>query len=158
LAVAKAGGVYVPMDADFPAERLHFMLSEVNAPLVLTAGATAGRIPDGPWHSIDLTTVDLPHDDGNLPDIAGPDNGCYVIFTSGSTGRPKGVITLHRNVTELLHGADFLRLNDTDTLLQLAPLPFDNSTFEVWAPLIAGARLVMAPPISYTPTDIATWV
>src|SRR5690606_41685905 len=93
------------------------------------------------WQVVDLDAVELP--EGERSPDAGvlPDHGCYVIFTSGSTGRPKGVVTLHRNVTELLHGAGFLRLDETDRLLQLAPLPFDNSTFEVWAPLVAGARL-----------------
>ncbi|MFJ2034153.1 amino acid adenylation domain-containing protein, partial [Streptosporangium sp. NPDC087985] len=158
LAIAKAGGVYVPLDADFPAERLHLMLSEVGASLVLTSGATTDRVPAGPWQSIDLDTVQPPPDEENPPVWARPDNGCYVIFTSGSTGRPKGVVTLHRNVTELLHGGEFLHLAETDTLLQLAPLPFDNSTFEVWAPLAAGARLVLAPAVDYTPADIATWV
>ncbi|WP_344949306.1 amino acid adenylation domain-containing protein, partial [Sphaerisporangium flaviroseum] len=161
LAIAKAGGVYVPLDADFPAERLHYMLTAVNASLVLTAGETTGRIPDGPWRCVDVGAIAPAEDDTyaeNLPNLARPDNGCYVIFTSGSTGRPKGVVTLHRNVTELLHGGEFLRLTQDDTLLQLAPLPFDNSTFEVWAPLVAGARLVMAPPVSYTPADIAAWV
>ncbi|MFV2099404.1 non-ribosomal peptide synthetase, partial [Micromonospora sp. LOL_014] len=97
-------------------------------------------------------------DDGNLPGGAGPDHGCYVIFTSGSTGRPKGVVTRHRNVTELLHGGEFLTLGPADTLLQLAPLSFDNSTFEVWAPLVGGARLVLAPPVRYGPAEIAGWV
>ncbi|WP_344939081.1 AMP-binding protein, partial [Sphaerisporangium flaviroseum] len=115
-------------------------------------------IPSGPWQTIDLDRVDLPEEHEDPPVTVRPDNGCYVIFTSGSTGRPKGVVTLHRNVTELLHGAPFLRLDQSDTLLQLAPLPFDNSTFELWAPLVAGARLVLAPPVDYTPADIAAWV
>ena len=156
LAVLKAGGVYVPLDADFPADRLRFMVEQVGAPLVLTAGPV--RAPDGDWLTVDVAEVDLPEDDRDLPPLAGPDNGCYVIFTSGSTGRPKGVFTLHRNVAELIHGGDFLRLDRGDTLLHLAPLPFDNSTFEIWAPLVGGARLVMAPVIQYGPADIAEWV
>ncbi len=155
LAVLKAGGVYVPLDADFPADRLRYMVEQTGAALVLTAGH---RIPEGPWRTVDVGTVELPEDAGELPPLAGPDNGCYVIFTSGSTGRPKGVVTLHRNVTELLHGAEFLRLDQNDTLLHLAPLPFDNSTFEIWAPLAGGARLVMAPVVQYGPADIAEWV
>src|SRR5690606_15490916 len=147
-----------PLDAGFPAERLRLMLSEVGAGLVLTAGATTGRIPAGTWQVVDLDAVELPEEERNPDAGVLPDHGCYVIFTSGSTGRPKGVVTLHRNVTELLHGAGFLRLDETDRLLQLAPLPFDNSTFEVWAPLVAGARLVLPPPVDYTPADIAAWV
>ncbi len=156
LAVLKAGGVYVPLDAAFPADRLRFMIEQVGAPLVLTAGATA--VPEGTWRNVDVRAVELPEDAGDPPPLAGPDNGCYVIFTSGSTGRPKGVVTLHRNVAELVHGGDFLRLDGDDTLLHLAPLPFDNSTFEIWAPLVGGARLVMAPVMQYAPADVAEWV
>ncbi|MFE1359772.1 amino acid adenylation domain-containing protein [Streptomyces harbinensis] len=160
LGILKAGGTYVPLDPDFPTGRLEYMLQQVAAPLVLTTERVAGRVPDGPWRTVEL---ERPQPAGPERDAApvsgvGPDHGCYVIFTSGSTGKPKGVLTRHRNVTELLHGAPFLTLNGADTLVQLAPLPFDNSTFEVWAPLVGGARLVMAPPISYGPSDIARWV
>ncbi|MGW8847676.1 amino acid adenylation domain-containing protein [Streptomyces xiamenensis] len=160
LGILKAGGTYVPLDPEFPAARLEYMLKQVAAPLVLTTERVADRVPDGPWDVLDLERPQPagPGRDSDPVSGVGPDNGCYVIFTSGSTGRPKGVLTRHRNVTELLHGAPFLTLNGTDTLLQLAPLPFDNSTFEVWAPLVGGARLVMAPPISYGPADIARWV
>ncbi|WP_173267732.1 non-ribosomal peptide synthetase, partial [Streptomyces pacificus] len=161
LAILKAGGAYVPLDAESPAERIEFMLTEAGAPLVLTAGSTTGRTPPGPWSIIDLDgepPAGEQENPDNPPHTAGPDHICYVIFTSGSTGRPKGVVTLHRNVTELLVGGPFLELTEADTLLQLAPLPFDNSTFEIWAPLVGGARLVMAPPTRYGPGDIAAWV
>ncbi|SFD53417.1 non-ribosomal peptide synthetase [Streptomyces aidingensis] len=167
LAILKAGGVYVPLEPDFPAERMAYMLREAGAGLVLTDERSAGRLPTGSWR---VLTVDRnlwagdagdagdPAGAENLPGGAGPDNGCYVIFTSGSTGRPKGVVTRHRNVTELLHGGEFLTLTPEDTLLQLAPLSFDNSTFEVWAPLVGGARLVLAPAVRYGPGEIAGWV
>ncbi|MFI9271112.1 amino acid adenylation domain-containing protein [Kitasatospora sp. NPDC052896] len=161
LAILKAGGVYVPLDADFPSERLEFMLQQVGAELVLTHDSTDSRVPQGSWHTVNLDVLEppaTPDRDRNPANLTGPDNACYVIFTSGSTGRPKGVMTLHRNVTELLAGGPFLKLAEGDTLLQLAPLPFDNSTFEVWAPLVGGATLVLAPPIQYTPNDIAGWV
>ena len=81
LAIAKAGGVYVPLDAGFPAERLRLMLSEVGAGLVLTAGATTGRIPAGTWQVVDLDAVELPEEERN-PDAG---VGCFV---AASTSRP----------------------------------------------------------------------
>ncbi len=157
LGILKAGGVYVPMEPEFPTERMRYMLTETSVPLVLTDDQN--RIPDGPWQTLAVGDELWSEGSGeNLPDSSGPDHGCYVIFTSGSTGLPKGVFTRHRNVTELLHGAEFLTLNPSDTLLQLAPLSFDNSTFEVWAPLVGGARLVLAPPVKYGPREIAEWV
>ncbi len=158
LAIVKAGGIYVPLDAAFPADRLEYMLTQVGAPVVLAHDSTAGRVPAGSWQVINLDADPADGPAGDLPELAVLDNACYIIFTSGSTGLPKGVVTRHRNVTELLHGGDCLTLTPADTLLQLAPVPFDNSTFELWAPLAAGARLVLAPPIQYGPADIAGWV
>ena len=136
LAILKAGGIYVPLDAAFPADRLAYMLGQVAAPVVLAHDSTAARLPAGGWRVINLDTEGPGEGapDGNLPELATLDNVCYIIFTSGSTGEPKGVLTRHRNVTELVHGGDCLALTPADTVLQLAPLPFDNSTFEVWAP------------------------
>ncbi len=157
LAVLKAGGLYVPLDPAFPASRLEYMLDRSAAPLVLTAGDAAGSVPDGPWSVLPLDEA-VPGDGGNLEGGAGPDNGCYVIFTSGSTGQPKGVVTRHRNVTELLHGGDTMTVRPDDTLLQIASASFDVSTFEVWAPLVGGGRLVLAPAVRYGPQEIAAWV
>jgi amino acid adenylation domain-containing protein len=159
LAILKAGGVYVPLEPEFPAERMEFMLRQADVPLVLADAQAAGRVPAGSWKTLTVNDKLWSKGSGeNLSGGAGPDHGCYVIFTSGSTGQPKGVVTRHRNVTELLHGAEFLTLNPSDTLLQLAPLSFDNSTFEVWAPLVGGARLVLAPSVRYGPAEIARWV
>ncbi|WNV87578.1 non-ribosomal peptide synthetase [Umezawaea sp. Da 62-37] len=159
LAVLKAGGIYVPIEPEFPVDRMAYMLREVSARLVLAGEQAVAKVPEGPWQVLvadDALWTD--GDDGNLEGGAALDNGFYVIFTSGSTGQPKGVSTRHRNVTELMHGGEFLTLNPSDTLLQLAPLSFDNSTFEVWAPLVGGARLVLAPPVQYGPREIAEWV
>ncbi|MCS7475572.1 non-ribosomal peptide synthetase [Umezawaea endophytica] len=159
LAVLKAGGVYVPIEPEFPVDRMAYMLREVSADLVLAGEQVVDRVPDGPWRVLAVDeSLWTGGDERNLDGGAALDNGFYVIFTSGSTGQPKGVVTRHRNVTELLHGGEFLTLNPTDTLLQLAPLSFDNSTFEVWAPLVGGARLVLAPPVQYGPREIAEWV
>ncbi|AGL19084.1 non-ribosomal peptide synthetase [Actinoplanes sp. N902-109] len=118
-----------------------------------------GRIPAGDWRVLDLGSAELAEQpvDGALP-VVRPDNACYVIFTSGSTGRPKGVVTRHRNVVELLYGGYSMALRPTDTVLQIATAAFDVSTYEIWAPLAAGARLVMAPAGRYGPEDVARWV
>ncbi|HEX6347561.1 amino acid adenylation domain-containing protein, partial [Umezawaea sp.] len=157
LAVLKAGGLYVPLDPAFPAARLEFMLQRSAAPLVLTAGQAARGVPDGPWRVLDVGDVES-GDGENPTGGAGPDHGCYVIFTSGSTGQPKGVVARHRNVTELLHGGGTTTVRPDDALLQIATASFDVSTFEVWAPLVAGARLVLAPAVRYGPREVAEWV
>ncbi|TDO36765.1 amino acid adenylation domain-containing protein [Paractinoplanes brasiliensis] len=156
LAVLKAGGMYVPLDPDLPADRLRFMLTRARVPLVLTAG---DAVPEGPWQQLvagEQLWADGDADD--LPGGAGPDHGCYVIFTSGSTGQPKGVVTRHRNVSELMHAGDAMTVPAGDTLLQIAPASFDVSTFEVWAPLAGGGRLALPPAVRFGPQEIAAWV
>ncbi|HET9898345.1 MAG TPA: amino acid adenylation domain-containing protein, partial [Streptosporangiaceae bacterium] len=164
LAILKAGGAYVPLDAAYPADRLSYMIRQAGAPIVLAHDNTADLLPAGLWQVINLDTDLAPpvqagpgSGAGDLPELVKGDNACYVIFTSGSTGQPKGVVTVHRNVTELLHGGECLSLSPADTVLQLASLSFDVSTFEIWAPLAAGARLVLPPPVRYGPAEIATW-
>ena len=159
LAVLKAGGMYIPLDPAFPEARLEYMLSQTAAPLVLTSGDAGRGVPAGPWSVLAVGEALYGEGDGeNLAGGAGLDNACYVIFTSGSTGLPKGVVTRHRNITELLYGGDTMTVLPEDTLLQIATSSFDVSTYEVWAPLVGGARLVLAPPVKYGPAELADWV
>jgi aspartate racemase len=84
--------------------------------------------------------------DRRLPDAIDGDGLAYVIYTSGSTGEPNGVAVPHRAVTRLATCADYVRLGPDEVLLQLAPLSFDASTFEIWGALLNGSRLAVAPP------------
>jgi amino acid adenylation domain-containing protein/non-ribosomal peptide synthase protein (TIGR01720 family) len=79
-----------------------------------------------------------------------PDNLTYVIYTSGSTGRPKGVSVIHQGVVRLVKEANYANLSAEEVFLQLAPISFDASTFEIWGCLLNGARLVVMPP--HTPS------
>ena len=73
----------------------------------------------------------------------GPENLAYVMYTSGSTGRPKGVSITHRNVIRLVISNDFARFSASEVFLQFAPVSFDASTFEIWAALLNGGRLLI---------------
>ncbi|MEE1805260.1 AMP-binding protein, partial [Streptomyces sp. BE133] len=110
LAVLMAHGVYVPLDTAFPTDRMHHMLTEVGATLILTHQPTHDTVPHGPWHTLNIdtlqtatTTPDLDHTLTRLPRHLDPDHACYIIFTSGSTGRPKGTTVTHANVTRLFN-------------------------------------------------------
>src|SRR6185436_10837031 len=87
--------------------------------------------------------------DGETPEIGLPQVQAaalaYVLYTSGSTGTPKGVAVTHRNVVRLVRGAGFADLGPDQTWLQYAPISFDASTLEIWAPLLNGGRLVLFP-------------
>ncbi|CAM5430136.1 amino acid adenylation domain-containing protein [Streptomyces viridochromogenes] len=152
LAIARTGAAYLPLDPAHPVERTHGMLADSGARLLLTEEALADATAGCP---ADVVVLDAPDVRGTLahlpvtpPDTAPPrpDDLLYVIYTSGSTGRPKGVAVTHRAAVRLVQGLPELALTDGDTFLYFAPVAFDASTFEIWAPLAHGARLAICPP------------
>ncbi len=142
LAVLKAGGAYVPLDPDYPPARLALMAADSGTGLVLThadlrdrlpAGSPAVVMDDGAWS----------RGPGHAPPVrVHPRGGAYVMFTSGSTGRPKGVLVEHRSIARLAVGEP-LRLGPHDVVAQCSTTAFDASTFEIWAPLLSGARVAL---------------
>jgi amino acid adenylation domain-containing protein len=157
LAILKAGGYYVPLDSSDPAERLQFVVADVGMEIVLSqrrhlerlsrTGALAIDVePDAAWRGLEATS--------NLEVDIAPENLAYVIYTSGSTGVPKGVGITQRAVVGLATDSTYVHLGADEVFLQLAPLAFDASTFEIWACLIHGARLVIMPPATPTLAEL----
>ena len=148
LAILKAGGAYVPLDPEHPRERLAFIIEDARAETALVSARLRGRVPEGGALRVvyldEEPTADAPENSENLRNAARPDNLAYVIYTSGSTGQPKGVCVTHGNVVRLARGNTFADFGSDEVFLQLAPLSFDASTFEVWGSLLNGARLAVA--------------
>ena len=133
LGILKSGGAYVPLDLSYPPERLEFMMGDTGVSVVLTEPEQAARLPlpgvkrillDGGRASERLEEESNPR----VP--VGADAVAYVMYTSGSTGRPKGVEVCHRGIVRLLFGVEYVELDETRTIMQMAPLSFDASTFE----------------------------
>jgi amino acid adenylation domain-containing protein len=152
LAILKAGGAYLPLDPEYPAERLRFMLEDARVPVVLLQESVRGVLPP---HSAALVSLDgLVEESGEGADSdakqengASPGHLAYVIYTSGSTGRPKGAMNSHRGiVNRLLWMQERYGLTGDDRVLQKTPFSFDVSVWEFFWPLLTGARLVMARP------------
>ncbi|HEU4508570.1 MAG TPA: amino acid adenylation domain-containing protein [Pyrinomonadaceae bacterium] len=151
LAILKAGGAYVPLDPSYPAERLRFMLADAGAPVLLTQQRLLSLLP-----AHDATVVCLDADWETIaqlcpppaaPPVATTENLAYMIYTSGSTGLPKGAMTTHSAiVNRLLWMQQAYELNKSDRVLQKTPLSFDVSGWELFWPLITGARMVLARP------------
>src|SRR5882757_9693678 len=141
LAVWRAGAAYVPVDAAYPAPRVAFMAADSAVSLMVCSAATRDGVPAG-IESIVVTD----EDEGAAPVIAvRPGDLAYVMYTSGSTGAPKGVAVSHRSVAELVgHGG--WAVEPGDAVLMHAPHAFDASLFEIWVPLVSGARVVIAEP------------
>ncbi|WP_442939133.1 non-ribosomal peptide synthetase [Nostoc sp.] len=149
LAILKAGGAYVPLDPGYPQERLAFMLSDTQVSVLLTQKELVAKLPthtafviclDADWNTIALNKKE------NLSTSVTADNLAYVMYTSGSTGTPKGVSVIHRGVVRLVKETNYARLTPEEVILQLAPISFDASTFEIWGCLLNGGRLVIYPP------------
>ena len=151
VGILKAGGAYVPLDPSYPAERLALMLDDTAATVVVAQASLAERFAG---RAARIVCVDGPHlageRDARPEPVATAEHLAYVDFTSGSTGRPKGVCVPHRGVVRLVRDTSYIELRPDDVLLQLAPLAFDASTFELWGALLAGAKLVVFP--AHTPS------
>ncbi|MDJ0840207.1 MAG: non-ribosomal peptide synthase/polyketide synthase, partial [Acidobacteriota bacterium] len=154
LAVLKAGGIYVPLDPTYPAERLDFIAGDAGLSLILCERAQADKLPS---HLVSfLEDIDLKGFAGDNPvPRAHADNGAYIIYTSGSTGRPKGVVIPHGNVVRLLGVTQrWFGFHQDDVWTLFHSLGFDFSVWEIWGALCFGGRLVMVPFwVSRSPED-----
>lgn len=146
MGILKAGGAYVPLDPSYPTERLSYILNDANIEILLTQnrlpspGSELRRLClDSDWEVI------AKHSGENLPEQTVSESLAYVIYTSGSTGKPKGVQIPHRAVVNMV---DSMRrepgLTEADTVLAKTRVSFDMSVFELFLPLVVGARLVIA--------------
>lgn len=146
LGILKAGGAYVPLDPSYPDERLAFMSADTDMSLILTNDSSAPASGSRP-KTINVRAENLAAEsDGNLSANGGAEDLAYIMYTSGSTGVPKGVAVPHRAVARLVKDADYASFSPNETFLQLAPISFDASTFEIWGPLLNGGKLVLLPP------------
>ncbi|MGW4327441.1 amino acid adenylation domain-containing protein [Nocardia sp. NPDC004573] len=146
-AVLRAGGGYVPIDPDHPAERSEYVLDSAAAICVLTTTADAFDTATGvPVVAVD--TLYLPPYEGPWPqEYVHPDTVAYVIYTSGSTGRPKGVMITHRQMVNQFRWAQSAYPHDGgDVVLHKTPITFDISAWELFWPLQTGASIVVAAP------------
>jgi amino acid adenylation domain-containing protein/non-ribosomal peptide synthase protein (TIGR01720 family) len=161
LAVMRAGGVYVPLDPELPAERMAYLLDDSAAVAVLVQPGTAERIPSGGARVVMVDpaeSFDAP-DPASLPDPA-PQSAAYVIYTSGSTGRPKGVVVSHASLAGLAAGIrQAYGLGPDDRVLQFASTSFDASLEEVFPTLASGGSIVVRTDAMPTSgTQFIRWV
>lgn len=149
LAILKAGGAYLPIDLSYPPERVSFMLSDSEAPIVITDAETAGTLPQTKAIPV---CIDQDHEawaslsSENPCSTVTTENLAYSIFTSGSTGKPKGVLITHANVSRLFDATQpWFHFSEQDTWTFFHSSAFDFSVWEIWGALIYGGRLVVVP-------------
>ncbi|MFJ3928566.1 amino acid adenylation domain-containing protein, partial [Streptomyces sp. NPDC090022] len=149
LAVAKAGGAYMPIDPAYPVDRITYMLDDAKPVVVLASSGTASVVPGS------AVLVDAPEtvaepalaENGTPPGpAASREHAAYVIYTSGSTGRPKGVLVSHAGVASLVAGqARYLGVGTGSRVGQFASAGFDTFGWEWFMALLTGATLVVIP-------------
>jgi amino acid adenylation domain-containing protein len=148
LGVLKAGGAYVPLDPCFPRQRLSFICDETAIPVLLTQERLIETLPPfaGKTVCLDRAWERISRESNHNPESGAiAENLAYVIYTSGSTGRPKGVQVPHCTVINVLdHVRESLGVSEQDAIPLVANICFDISVMELFLPLIAGARLIVA--------------
>ncbi|UHA75798.1 amino acid adenylation domain-containing protein [Paenibacillus sp. 481] len=143
LAILKSGGAYVPIDSEYPQDRIQYLLEDSGVQHVLTSDHLTDLLPK----QIACITFDhtewLAESEHNPRLVNSAEDLIYIMYTSGSTGRPKGVMVTHRNVVRLVKNTNYVSFREGDTILQTGSLVFDASTFEIWGALLNGIRLVI---------------
>jgi len=150
LGILKAGGAFLPLDPDYPAERLTYMISDAQLALIVTQQSLLKQLPEQ-----NISTVCFERDQEQLQAeslenpaaLASHDNVAYVIYTSGSTGKPKGVMICHGAfVNHCVNMQKHFQLDANDRVLQFASINFDASLEQIFPTLLAGACLVLRGP------------
>ncbi|WP_272040588.1 non-ribosomal peptide synthetase, partial [Paenibacillus sp. JJ-100] len=145
LAVQKAGAGYVPVDPEYPEERIRFLIEDSGVQVMLTQSHLCERLVDsGTLILLDDETSYHEHDTNLNLDIEATDLAC-VIYTSGTTGKPKGNLVSHRNIVRVVQSTNYINITDRDHVLQLSSYSFDGAIFDIYGALTNGARLVLVP-------------
>lgn len=154
LAILKSGGAYLPIDLEYPMERLEFTIGDAKPVAMLTTSASAAAMPasDAPVFLVDDASL-AQEDDSNVG-TSDPDALAYVIYTSGSTGRPKGCLVTHMNVARLFDATDaWYGFGPADVWPLFHSHAFDVSVWEIWGSLGYGGKLVVVPYLTTRSPD-----
>ncbi|HEY9694287.1 MAG TPA: amino acid adenylation domain-containing protein [Oculatellaceae cyanobacterium] len=153
LGILKAGGAYLPLDPNYPHERLKFMIEDANLSFLITHSSLT-PLKKGGWgdrQQISIVCLDkkqnlfTKYSQNNPNNTIFPENLAYVIYTSGSTGKPKGVLIQHQGLCNLIEAQiEIFKLQPSNRILQFASLNFDASIFEIVMALRNGATLYLA--------------
>jgi tyrocidine synthetase III len=144
IAIMKAGAAYLPLDPEYPRERILYMMKDSKMKLLLSA-KNLKLETDFREDYLDLeSSAAFAIETANLEPVANNDNTAYIIYTSGSTGEPKGVIIKHHSIINTLNWRKrYYQFDQTDAVLQLPSFSFDSSVEDIFTPLISGSTLVL---------------
>jgi len=157
LGIIKAGGAYIPLDPNYPPERIAYMMDDSAISLLLTQQSLVKLLPKNQAEILCLDTdwsKIANYSQENINPQVTPENLAYVIYTSGSTGKPKGVMNIHKGICNtiqsIIHNNQF---NSEDCTIQIGAFSFDVSVWEIFLSLTSGATLVITKSDRYQDLD-----
>ncbi len=155
LAILKSGAAYLPIDLEYPMERLQFTIRDAQPVAILTHSANASALPGTDLPVFLVDDASLGQEDSADVGTAEPDAAAYVIYTSGSTGRPKGCLVTHGNVSRLFDATHaWFGFDASDVWTFFHSHAFDFSVWEIWGALAYGGRVVVVPyAVTRSPAD-----
>ena len=145
LAILKAGCTYLPLDSKYPEERIRYMAGDARISVLIIESQfiEAVYLFDCPYLLLDDICEITRNESSENPEICGSsEDVAYIMYTSGTTGKPNGVLIPQKGIIRLI-SSDYVPFSNKQTFLQLAPLGFDASTFEIWGALLHGAKLII---------------
>ncbi|WP_346239112.1 amino acid adenylation domain-containing protein [Niabella insulamsoli] len=145
VAVLKCGATYVPVDPNYPQDRVSFLVEDAEAQFMITADRNEALAGKGINICLNTIKTELEKSSAADPDIQiNPDTLAYILYTSGSTGKPKGAMVSHRNLIHFLKAMqDAFQVNSSDKFLSVSTISFDITCFDNYASLVNGAELVL---------------
>ena len=145
LAVLKSGACYIPIDPEYPQDRIEYMLNNSNAKMLLTFKKLESKVKFDNKLFIELDNKLYTSNRENLKNMNKPEDLAYIIYTSGSTGLPKGVMLKHNNINNFIYGmCNIVDFNTTKTIVSVTTISFDIFVLESLLPLQKGLKIVIA--------------
>ncbi|WP_207706265.1 non-ribosomal peptide synthetase [Clostridium sp. HBUAS56017] len=144
LGIVKAGGVYMPIDEEYPEERICYMIEDSESKIVIGKKELISRYNIEGVKTISIDGIEVEKESAeNLEIINKIDDLIYIIYTSGSTGKPKGVAIEQRNIIRLVNDTNILKVSKDDVILKTMSMAFDPSTVDIWGTFLNGIELHM---------------